>query len=273
MKERINKNKDDIIVILIMLLGLAFFTVVFKYKLSKFNYSEIKEKSIFLISVFSCIIYLVSIFFSMKKGDSFLFALKFLVPFCLGIGLCLVSSEVMVFVPYMLPVVHITVYLNSSIAFLFQAFLTIIYYFSGVFNGEITIMFIFFSIFCIYIVGKADNNEKYMFTGIISIIGYIFLNYIYQLYLFDEVKIKIIFNGLPALIISILPLYIKILYDKLYEKYIEKKIINLCDDENELFLCLMDIDSEAYVHSLKVADTAGKPLNMIFIFTSSNKYN
>lgn len=256
MNERIKEYKDDIIIILFMLLGITFFTVVFKYKLNDLNYSAIKEKSVFLISVFSCIIYLISIFFSLKKGDSYIFGLKFLIPLCIGMSFCLINSEYLIYIPFILPISVITVYLNSSIAFLFQAFLTLVYYFSGVFSGELSVIYMFFSIFIIFIIDKSDSSEKYKFSGIIGVLGYIVLNYIYQLYTLGEVFPKLILRGLPALIVGIFPMYYKLIYDNLYRKILSKKILELSDDENELLLCLMDINSESYVHSLKVADTA-----------------
>ena len=258
MNERIRKYKDDIIVILFILLGITFFTVVFKFKINNLNYSAIKEKSVFLISVFSCIIYLISIFFSIKKGDSYVFGFKFSIPLCIGMIFCLISAKYLIYIPFILPVALITVYLNSSIAFLFQAFLTFIYYFSGVFSGEISVMYMFFSIFIIYLNEKADSPEKYKFTGIIGVLVYIVLNYIYQLYLLGEVFPKLILRGLPAIFIGIFPIYYKLIYENLHQKIIRKKILELSDDENELLLCLMDINYKSYVHSLKVADYAVK---------------
>lgn len=256
MNEGIRKYKNDIIVILFMLFGITFFTVVFKYKLNDLNYSAIKEKSVFLISVFSCIIYLISIFFSLKKGDSYLFGLKFLVPLCIGMIFCLISNKYLIYIPFILPVVLITVYLNGSIAFLFQSFLTLVYYFSSVFNGEISVLYMFFSIFIIFIIDKSDSSEKYKYTAIIGVFGYIVLNYIYQLYSLGEVFPKLILRGLATLMIGVFPLYYKLIYDNLHQKIMRKKITELSDDENELLLCLMDINSNSYAHSLKVADTA-----------------
>lgn len=256
MNERIRRYKDDIIVVLFMLLGITFFTIVFKYQLNKMDYSAIKEKCFFLIAVFSCIIYLISIFFSIKKGDSYIFGLKFLIPLCIGIIFCTIIDEYLIYIPFIFPITLTTVHLNASIAFLFQAFLTLVYYFSGSFSGEISVLYMFFSIFIIYFIEKSDSIEKYHFTAMIGVLGYIVLNYIYQLYSLGEVFPKLIFRGLPALIIGIFPMYYKIIYDNLYRKFISSKIHKLSDDENELILLLMDINAESYVHSLKVADTA-----------------
>lgn len=254
----IKKNKDPLLMIFITLISLVGVILVFNNRIEKLNYPELKEKAAFLIITFSYVIFSICILFSFEPGNTYISYIKYLAPVVLGIAFIYIDKDIMCFIPYLLPVVIMAICSEVTIAYIFQITICIIYYLTGVFNAEISVMFMLMSIICIYFVNKSDSTDKYVFSGVISVLTYIFISYNYQLIAYDKVSISLIFKGFIPLIISIIPLYYQFFKKLFNDKYTKNKLEYLCHDENELFLSLMDSNSESYFHSLQVSDTAVK---------------
>lgn len=257
MIQLIKKNKNELLKLLIFIVSTIVIYFITENRLEKLILWPYEKQTSLCIVMFACVFMEFGIYYTMKPSESFLKMLyKFVPPFAMSTIFLFIDSDKLKYIPFLLPVVLFSVFYDVTNAFLFQAYACVLYCFTITLSEEILILYLFYSILVIFFVKHSDTLLKNIFSGIISIITYVLISYIYQYMTFERVKISTILTGFIPLIISLIPLYIKFILKFINERYLNKSLVLICDDENELLLMLMDKDSNAYFHSVQVADIA-----------------
>lgn len=253
----IKKNQNELLKILIFLICVAGMSFLVYQKIDDMILWPYEKKTRVLLILFAFVFMEFGMYYTMKPSERFTTLLyKYLPALGVAVLISYLKMEHMLYIPFLLPVVWFCLFYDMANAFLFQAFLCLFYYFTGILTDELLILFLFYSVFVIFLVKKSDSLLKYGLSGIISVITYILISYDYQYMLVEKVEISIILKGFVPLLISLLPLYIRFILNLINKAYLKKSFVAICDDENELLLMLMDKDSKAYFHSIQVADTA-----------------
>lgn len=250
-------KKNEFIKIIFFIISAILVFIALKFKCDKLNLWPYEKHMRMAITMFACIFSQFALYFVMKPQDS---ASKLVFRYCVPLGLAVAAMFIpagyIQYVPFLLPVVLFVVFYSTSSAFLFQAFLCVMYYFTGTMTEEAVVIYIFYSIFVIFLVHNSASVQKYILSGIISIFSYFAIYYGYQYMLYEKADLKDIAIGLIPLVISILPLYMKFILIIINDAYLRRSLAEICDDENELLLQLMDVNYEIYFHSVQVADVA-----------------
>lgn len=253
----INKNKNEILKLLIFAICTIAVYFIIDNRLDRLILWQYEKQTRICIIMFTCVFMEFGIYYTMKPSESFVKVLyKFVPPLAMSILFLLIGAEKQLYIPFLLPVVLFAIFYDVSNAFLFQAFVCVLYCFMGAFTEELLILYLLYSILAIFLVKHSMTLMEHVFSGIISIITYILISYAYQYMTYEKVKLSVILTGLIPLIISLIPLYMKFVLKYINARYLNKSLVNICDDENELLLMLMDKDSSVYFHSVQVADVA-----------------
>lgn len=257
MIQLIKKNRNELLKLLIFIISTIVIYFITENRLENLILWPYEKQTRLCIVMFACVFMEFGIYYTMKPSESFLKMLyKFIPPFAMAVFFLFIDSDKLNYIPFLLPIVLFTVFYDVTNAFLFQAYVCVLYCFTVTISEEILILYLFYSILVIFLVKHSDTLVKYIFSGIISIITYVLVSYIYQYMTFERVKISTVLTGFIPLIISLIPLYIKFILKFINQQYLNKSLVRICDDENELLLMLMDKDSNAYFHSVQVADIA-----------------
>lgn len=257
MIQLIKKNRNELLKLLIFIISTIVIYFITENRLENLILWPYEKQTRLCIVMFACVFMEFGIYYTMKPSESFLKMLyKFIPPFAMAVFFLFIDSDKLNYIPFLLPIVLFSVFYDVTNAFLFQAYVCILYCFTVTISEEILILYLFYSILVIFLVKHSDTLVKYIFSGIISIITYVLISYIYQYMTFERVKISTVLTGFIPLIISLIPLYIKFILKFINQQYLNKSLVRICDDENELLLMLMDKDSNAYFHSVQVADIA-----------------
>lgn len=257
MIQLIKKNRNELLKLLIFIISTIVIYFITENRLENLILWPYEKQTRLCIVMFACVFMEFGIYYTMKPSESFLKMLyKFIPPFAMAVFFLFIDSDKLNYIPFLLPIVLFSVFYDVTNAFLFQAYVCVMYCFTVTISEEILILYLFYSILVIFLVKHSDTLVKYIFSGIISIITYVLISYIYQYMTFERVKISTVLTGFIPLIISLIPLYIKFILKFINQQYLNKSLVRICDDENELLLMLMDKDSNAYFHSVQVADIA-----------------
>lgn len=253
----IKKNSNELLKLLIFIISTIIIFLITSNRLEKLILWPYEKQTRLCIVMFACVFMEFGIYYTMRPSENFVKLLyKFMPSLAMSVIFLFIGPDKLKYIPFLLPVVLFSVFFDVTNAFLFQAYVCVLYCFTVTFSEEILILYLFYSILVIFLVKHSDTLVKYVFSGIISIITYVLISYVYQYMTYERVKILTVLAGLVPLIISLIPLYISFILRYINEKYLNKSLIQICDDENELLLMLMDKDSNAYFHSVQVADIA-----------------
>lgn len=257
MIQLIKKHKNELLKLLIFAVCTAAVYFVTDNRLDKLILWQYEKQTRICIIMFTCVFMEFGIYYTMKPYESFVKILyKFVPPLAMSVVFLLLGEEYRQYIPFLLPVVLFSIFYDSSNAFLFQAFLCVLYFFAGTFSEELLILYLLYFVLVIFLIKHSETLLEHVFSGIISVITYILISYAYQYMSYEKVKPSVIIIGFFPLIISLIPLYLKFILKYVNEKYLNKSLLGICDNENELLLMLMDKDSNVYFHSVQVADIA-----------------
>lgn len=250
-------TRNELIKILLFILSTIGVFAAVKLKCDKLTLWQYEKNMRMILVVFACVLSQMGLYFAMKPQDKPLTLLhRYMLPLALAVGLMFIGEKYLKFAPFILPLVLFMVFYNTSCAFLFQSFVCVMYYFTGFLTEELLILYMFYSVLIVFIVHHSTSVARYILSGLITIIAYIFMYYSYQYMIYEKVDIKAIALSLIPIALSIVPLYVKFILIIINDVYLRSSLRDICDDENELLLMLMERNSETYFHSIQVADVA-----------------
>lgn len=250
-------TKNEVFKVILFVLSTVGVFIAVKFKCDKLTLWQYEKNMRLLITVFACVFSQMGLFFVMKPYEApSKLIYKYVVPLGIAVGIMFIDTKYLKFAPFLLPIVLFMVFYNTSCAFLFQSFICIMYYFTGFLVEELIILYMFYAVLIIFIVHHSTSVARYVISGIITIISYVFMYYSYQYMIYEKVDMKAIGLSLIPIVISIIPLYVKFILIVINDSYLRKSLKDICDDENELLLMLMERHSETYFHSVQVADVA-----------------
>lgn len=218
-----------------------------------------EKKARLILILFAFLFYIYSLYFTMKTTTKWYKILYRFLPSLVLIFIFLnCSKKIIVYIPYLLPVVMVVLTYKIINALLFQVFTVLLYYFTGVLSEELIMFYLVFGLAVIFIAKYAKTRMQYTFSLILTLVSYLIISCDYQYMLFEKVRLPILLKGLIPLIITLLPLYGRFIYSEINTILLSGKLTTICDDENELLLLLMDKNPDAYCHCLQVSDFAVK---------------
>ena len=250
-------TKNEILKIIIFLFSAIGIFAVVKNKCDRLTLWQYEKNMRMLIVIFACIFSQMGLYFVLKPqepAEKLLY--KYVLPLGIAAGLMFINERFLPYAPFILPIVLFMVFYNTGCAFLFQSFICVMYYFCGFLTEELIVLYMFYSVLIIFVVHHSTSVTRYIISGAITLVTYVFLYYSYQYMIYEKVDLTAIAKGLVPVVISIIPLYIKFILIIVNDSYLRRSLRDICDDENELLLMLMERNSETYFHSIQVADVA-----------------
>lgn len=252
-------HKNDFIKIGILLLYAVIIFLFSNQMLKKCTLWNYEKNMRLLLILFTFIFFEYSLFFDTKKRETFFKLIyKILPSLALIILFPYIGSGRLKYMPLLLPGILIYMSYGLMSSLLLQAFTITFYYYTGFIDIEILILFIIFFMYVYFLAKYCDRLNHYILMCLITIFSYIVLSLNYQYMLYEKINLYTLFIGIIPLLITILPLYTKNILKSINRIYLSNKLKELCDDENELMLILMDKNEEAYFHSMRVADVSEK---------------
>lgn len=258
-KTKIEKNKlnsNELCKVMILLSILLAYILVVIFVANKIEPDNTKNKIVFLGFMFS--MYLISLYFNMSRKDKIKKMLKIIIPIGIFLIELLLFKVNVLFIPFLLPVVLLALFMDATNSLLFAAFMGASLCVIGIFDGIMSIIFVFVSVFMIILSKYADTLAKKYMAFSITVFTVLISIYEYQVIFLDKVNYLDIVKALPAILIAIVPLYFKLILINYNNSYLKKKLNELSDNENDLLMKLMEVNSGAYFHSIQVADVAAK---------------
>ena len=253
----IKKNKNEILKLIIFIITtiLVFFVIKDKFKDVILWPYEVNSR--ILIIMFSFVFFEYSIYYEMRKSDMFWELFYKLIPaIFISCVLLYVEDDKFKYIPFLLPLIMILMSYRMLNALLFQSFIVLTYYFTEFMTIEALVFYVFFFTLVFFLAKHSDSKNKFILSGILSIISYVIVSLDYQYMSYEKIDVIVVLIGLIPLLISILPLYFKYILISLNSVYLSNSLKKICDDENEILLSLMNKDENAYFHSLRVADVS-----------------
>lgn len=216
------------------------------------------EKSMrLLLIMFTFVFFAYSLLFEMKRNAScFELIYKVMPSLALIIIFPYIGADKLNYMPLLLPGILILMAYGLMSALLFQAFTITLYYFTEFIGIEILILYIIFFIVVYFLARHCEKLNQYILMFLITLCSYIVLSLDYQYMLYEKIRFLPLAAGIIPLFISILPLYFKNILKSMNQAYLKSSLKELCDDENELLLILMDKNETAYFHTMRVADVS-----------------
>lgn len=253
----LKKYINEVLKIIVLLIS---FGAVFWISKTKIEGKELwlyERKSILLLISFVYLFFCFSTFFGVKKNSGVVgMILGVIVPLTIGIGISYLPEEKIYLFPILLPIVWILMESDITTAYLYQIFILVFYYFSGFVSLELSLFIIVYFGVAFFLQNRVKNKGIFGYMLFMSLAAYLILAINYSYFVCEKVIWKKVLLGIIPVFVSIIPLYFKNILIYLNKKYLETKLFDICDEENELLLSLMDVDENAYFHSLRVADVS-----------------
>lgn len=256
------KDKSQKIIFNYLMLFFVFIlNVVLSYiKIKKLELWGFELKSRVIIIALVVILLIFSYLLEMQKSNSLfrntiIFSLVVIIPQLL----ILLPEKHFIFNPILLPVVIAGMYLNKLSGYIINIYICILMYFTEYCITEKILFCLAFGCIILFLIEFCGQNGiKQIYSFSILFINCIVLNVIFQYMINENIKINQIAYSIITLIITLLPVQLVIIYERINKLKANIQANEILKEEYFLLEKLMEEDTQVYYHSLEVADMAAR---------------